>query len=145
METYNAEYKRYGLIEKTREHLANAKVSFTCKYTNGITKGFNKYYSMIANDMTDKYFLDAEGNVTVEEKGLQRDKRYLSAGKRDMAGICMRMALVDAMYEGEKPFVIFDDPFVNLDKDKVTGGLDLLKDISKEYQVIYFTCHDSRR
>ena len=87
METYNAEYKRYGLIEKTREHLANAKVSFTCKYTNGITKGFNKYYSMIANEMTDKYFLDAEGNVTVEEKGLQRDKRYLSAGKRDMAGI----------------------------------------------------------
>lgn len=145
METYNAEYKRYGLIEKTREHLANAKVSFTCKYTNGITKGFNKYYSMIANEMTDKYFLDAEGNVTVEEKGLQRDKRYLSAGKRDIVGICMRMALVDAMYEGEKPFVIFDDPFVNLDKDKVNGGLDLLKDISKEYQVIYFTCHDSRR
>ena len=142
---YDTENKKYGLIEKTRELLTSAKVSFTYKYADGITKGFNKYFNLLTGESADKYFIDVNGNVTVEEKGLQRDKRYLSAGSRDLVGICMRMALVDAMYAGEKPFVIFDDPFVNFDKDKVKGGLELIENIAKEYQVIYFTCHESRR
>ena len=141
---YEAGYKKYRLLEKTRELLTTAKVSFTCKYTDGITKGFKKYYSMLANETEDNYIIDANGNITVEEKGFQRDKRYLSAGTRDLVGICFRMALVDAMYKGEKPFVIFDDPFVNLDNDRLMGGLKFISDISKEYQVIYFTCHNSR-
>ena len=141
---YDAEYEKYSLIEKTRELLTTAKVSFTYKYTDEITKGFKKYYSMLANETADNYIIDANGKITVEEKGFQRDKRYLSAGSRDLVSICMRMALVDAMYKVEKPFVIFDDPFVNLDNDRLMGGLKFISDISKEYQVVYFTCHDSR-
>lgn len=34
----------------------------------------------------------------------------------------MRFALVDAMYPGEKPFLILDDPFVNLDDEKLARG-----------------------
>ena len=41
-----------------------------------------------------------------------------------------------------KPFVIFDDPFTNLDQEKTKGGLELLHKIAEEYQVIYYTCHD---
>ena len=33
---------------------------------------------------------------------------------------------------------------VNLDKEKVEAGNKLLLEVAKEYQVIYFTCHDSR-
>jgi uncharacterized protein YhaN len=56
----------------------------------------------------------------------------------------MRFALVDAMYQGEKPFLVLDDPFVNLDEDKMEKGTRLLKQISREYQILYFTCHESR-
>ena len=56
----------------------------------------------------------------------------------------MRMALVEAMYGEEKPFLIMDDPFVNLDEERTRGGLALLEEIAKRYQVIYFTCHNSR-
>ena len=56
----------------------------------------------------------------------------------------MRMALVDAMYREEKPMVVFDDPFVNLDREKTEAALKFLEEIGKEYQVIYFTCHESR-
>lgn len=38
----------------------------------------------------------------------------------------------------------FDDPFINLDMDKTEGALQFLEEVSKEYQVIYFTCNDSR-
>lgn len=45
---------------------------------------------------------------------------------------------------GEKPFLILDDPFVNLDDEKLARGRRLLAVLSQDYQVIYFTCHGSR-
>ena len=42
----------------------------------------------------------------------------MSEGRKDLAGICARMAMVDAMYEKDKPFLVFDDSFVNLDDEK---------------------------
>ena len=56
----------------------------------------------------------------------------------------MRLALVEAMYEEQKPFLILDDPFVNLDENRTKGAMRFLTEIAKEYQVIYFTCHGSR-
>jgi len=54
------------------------------------------------------------------------------------------MAMVDAMYDMEKPFLIFDDPFVNLDESRLAGAMKFLDNIAKDYQVIYFSCHKSR-
>ena len=48
------------------------------------------------------------------------------------------------IYPGEKPFLILDDPFVNLDDEKLARGRRLLAVLSQDYQVIYFTCHGSR-
>lgn len=143
-EIFDKEQKKYRLLGKTKELLENAKVSFTLRYMGPITEGFNKYYSILTGTPADKYSIDANAEVYVDEMGLLRDRRCLSTGYRDLTGICMRMAFVDAMYKGEKPFVIFDDPFVSLDEEKTAGGTRLLKEIGKEYQVIYFTCHNSR-
>ena len=40
--------------------------------------------------------------------------------------------------------LIFDDPFVNLDDNNIKGAMKLLDEIAKNYQVIYFTCSESR-
>ena len=40
--------------------------------------------------------------------------------------------------------MILDDPFVNLDDDKLEQGKKMLSRLSGEYQTIYFTCHESR-
>ena len=52
--------------------------------------------------------------------------------------------MADAMYEEEKPFLILDDPFVNLDRGKLGGALAFLRALAQEHQLIYFTCHESR-
>ena len=56
----------------------------------------------------------------------------------------MRFALVDALFENEKPFIILDDPFVNLDESRLAGAMKFLDNIAKDYQVIYLSCHKSR-
>lgn len=136
--------KKYELLKLTKEYLEKSKTSFTAKYMEPIMKGYRKYYGMISGSKADNYYIDADTKLTVEEQGLQRETRFLSTGYKDLIGICMRMALIEAMYEGEKPFVVFDDPFVNLDVAKTEKGKEFLKNISSEYQVIYFTCHKDR-
>lgn len=138
------EQKKQELIGKTKELMEQAKASFTQKYMAPIMDGFEKYYGILTGESAENYHLDANTNLTVEQEGKQRETRFFSTGYQDLMGVCMRLALVDAMYQGEKPFIIMDDPFVNLDEVKTRGGLVLLEELAKEYQVVYFSCHGSR-
>ena len=125
--------------------MEESKQSFTAKYMEPVMSGFKKYFNVITNNSADEYRIDADTNLTVIEQNLPRNIDSLSAGRQDLVGICLRMALVNAMYKEEKPFLIFDDPFVNLDDNNIKGGMKLLDEIAKDYQVIYFTCSESRK
>lgn len=136
--------RTYNLISVTHDFLHKAKEQLTARYMEPIARGFSKYYQMLTGDARGEWMIDANINLKVREYGELRETKWLSAGYQDLIGVCMRLALVDAMYQDEKPFLILDDPFVNLDKEKVDCGNQLLLSVSEEYQVIYFTCHDSR-
>ena len=135
---------KYNLLKVTQSFLQQAKEQFTARYMEPIAVGFGKYYGMLTGDTSEAWMVDANINLRIKEKGELREVHTLSAGYQDLIGVCMRLALVDAMYQEEKPFLILDDPFVNLDQAKVAAGNELLKEVAEEYQVIYFTCHDSR-
>lgn len=141
---YAAALKKYRLLDRTRSFLEQAKVSFTAKYTAPLRESFGKYYGMVSGEGDGRFHVDANSNVTVDEQGMQRSPKFFSAGYRDLIGVCMRMAMVETMYAQEKPFLVFDDPFANFDGEKLRGALRFLENISGEYQVLYFTCHESR-
>lgn len=143
-ERYAEGLHKYQLLCKTMELLQTAKDSLVARYLEPVKKGFDKYYRMMTKREADVFQFDAGVKLTVTENGLQRDTKFLSEGCRDLVGICTRLALVDAMYQGEKPFLILDDPFADLDRETMKGALEFLKRVSEEYQIVYFTCHDSR-
>lgn len=116
----------------------------TAKYADPLLESFGKYYEMISGDPADPFYIDANAAVTVDELGRQRDTDALSTGYRDLVGICLRTALVDAMYQKERPLLIMDDPFTNLDDEKMRKGKTFLENIAQTYQIIYFTCSHSR-
>lgn len=138
------EKNKERLLKLTKQIMEDSKQSFTSEYMGPVMAGFRKYYTILTGCEPDAYSLDADTKLTVVEQNMPRDIGYLSAGKQDLIGVCMRMALVEAMYKDEKPFLIFDDPFVNLDDNNIKGAMKLLDEIAKEYQVIYFTCSESR-
>lgn len=135
---------QYQIISQTKDFLEKAKANFTARYIGPVMAGFAKYHSILTDEDAAGYKIDANINITAKEHGEQRNPRLLSTGYQNLVGICMRMALVDAMFKDEKPFLVVDDSFANLDNDKVRGGLKFLSEVAKEYQVIYFTCHKSR-
>ncbi|WP_139355465.1 ATP-binding protein [Oribacterium sp. C9] len=140
--------QRYNLLLLVRDHLEEAHNSFTKAYLSPLMEAFKKYYSMFINVSGLEevpYRMDASFNVNLVSEGQSHSTGLLSAGFRNMVELSRRMAFVDAMYEAEKPFIILDDPFVNLDEEKVEGAMKFLNEIAKTYQVIYFTCHESRK
>ncbi len=136
--------KKYYLAEQTRQCLEKAKQTMTSTFTKPMLDEFCRLYAIITNDDKKAFYMDAETKITVDEKGMQRDTEYFSAGYRDLYGLCLRLAFIKAMFKGEKPFIVLDDTFVNLDEEKTKKAIQLLEKISDEYQVLYFTCHKSR-
>ena len=136
---------RRDIVEKTAKYLERSKANFLKHYLAPMQNAFNQYYTMLTGEDPEAYELDAELNITVRADGLQRNIGLLSEGYKDLVGLCRRMSMVDAMYEGEKPFLIFDDPFVNYDDKKLEYALNFLDAISQKNQVIYTTCHTSRK
>ncbi|MDE5867160.1 MAG: hypothetical protein K2H31_11265, partial [Lachnospiraceae bacterium] len=138
------EQQRHWHILQARLKLSMAKEAMTAKYADPILQGFQKYYKMIAQSAADHFHVDAHGVITAEEYGKQRDTVVFSAGYRDLIGVCLRIALVDAMYQEEAPVLIMDDPFANLDDKKVAACKDFLEMLTEKYQILYFTCSHSR-
>ena len=88
--------------------------------------------------------MDAELNVRYESRGSLRELKALSVGQRDAVLLSLRLALIDILYKGEKPFLIFDDAFAGLDDSALKNAGALVKRLSEKYQTVYFTCHKSR-
>ena len=81
----------------------------------------------------------------ISSVGSLRKVGCYSAGVSDCIMLCMRLSLVDALFETKSPFLILDDPFVNLDDRHTMRALRILNTISESRQVIYLTCNSSRR
>lgn len=137
--------QKYKILNKTKELLEKAKDKLTTKYLTNIRTGFIKYARMLKGTLLENSNIDVNLKVKLEENGEQRVSDYLSLGYKDLIGICLRFAIIDSVFTNETAFIILDDPFVNLDEEKLTEAIKLVEEISKEYQVIYFICHKSRQ
>lgn len=147
-----AKKREHFYITETIKCLRTAKEQFSSRYMRGLTEGFGRYVSLLgAEDFSksmDGYFggitTDVELNMRVSAYGEEKELGYFSTGFRDLIGLCMRFALVDALFLEEQPFLVLDDPFVNLDAEKIERASVFLKEASKRYQILYLVCHNSR-
>ncbi|MBR2869920.1 MAG: hypothetical protein IKB98_00865 [Clostridia bacterium] len=150
------ENKKSALIEKTcqlkdeldilnltYDFLQKADENLKVRYRAPMQTAFDKYVGLLSGVEMDVE-MDVDFNITINERGLSLPTDYYSKGYKNLFDICKRFALIEVLFNKEKPFVILDDPFCNLDDEKITFAKSLLEQLSKEYQIIYFTCHNSR-
>lgn len=133
------------VMRMAKECMISAKESLAEKYMGNITQAFDKYRQIIEEQELEQYHIDIGLNVKVEQDGMLHNSEVLSKGKNDLMQVCMRLALVEAVYKDvESPTLILDDPFVNLDNRRLQNATKLLEVLGKEQQLIYFVCHTSR-
>ena len=114
--------------------LEEAKAGFALHYLEPLKKSLADYLGMLKENSDVRFHMDANLELTMEEAGKQRKEEAFSDGIRDALGLCMRFALIDAMYPAERPFVIMDDPFIHLDNATYDAARKLLEKVP--YQII---------
>lgn len=143
-ELYEKNMHRYDMISMTYELLEKSREKFTARYMSPVKNAFDVYYRCFDGEVADQVRLDSNMELKYRDAGMYRDIRTQSKGNEDIMGLCLRAAIIDAMYTEEKPVLICDDPFVNLDDRNISGALDMLDILAKKYQIIYFTCSENR-
>lgn len=75
--------------------------------------------------------------VTSKNEIIGMDK--VSVGFFDQVNFSLRFALSNNLLDSS--FMIFDDAFINYDNNRLRMALLNLLDLSRKFQIIYFTCH----
>ena len=142
--------ERVNVLNRTRDYLEKARERFLSRYMKPLQNGMQTYLTELYGETEEpalseeEFMLDMDLGIRFVHQGQTRTNAYLSAGYKDLTSLAARMALVDVLYRKEQPVIILDDPFTNLDKEKVEAGMNLLKKQAQNRQIIYFTCHESR-
>ena len=134
----------YETVVLTKKYITLAKDNMTVRYLGKTKAGFIKYAEKIGGITGESFEMDTDFGVTKQEGASTRTVEAYSRGTRDLFNLAARLALVDSLYEKEKPFIILDDPFTAFDDEKTGAALKLLREFGKERQIIYFTCAESR-
>ena len=143
-EKKTADQKKSDLLDETLTMLEQAKENLSGSYLGPIRQNFAGYLNRLWQDQTGQVLVTPDLDVQLERFGQARQLGYFSAGQADTVMLCMRLALVDALFKGAKPFVILDDPFVNLDDYHTAQALQLLRSLAQDRQILYLTCNSSR-
>ena len=140
LEEYN---QSYDVFSQTMEFLTQADENLRVQYRKPLSDNFNKYLKLLTGKDI-KGEVDVDFKITLEENFGNKEYDYYSQGFKNVLEICKRLALIDLLFEDEKPFIILDDPFINMDEKNIEGALKLIDELQKEYQIIYLICHNSR-
>ena len=111
------------------------------RYVEPVQKAFDNYYKNFLTN--DDLIIDSNLNLLMKDNLFNEE--YLSAGVKDLVQISKRFALIDLIFKNERPFIVLDDPFVNLDDKNLEVATNIIKEISKKYQILFLTCHSSRK
>ena len=142
-ELYQKHVDSLEVIKKTALYLKESCDNITSKYL-GKTKEKFEEYSKLITGADGEYTLNTSFELMRTERGEAHGIESYSRGTRDLYSLALRLALIDALYENESPFIIMDDPFIALDDAKLERAKNMLKSIGKTKQILYFTCATSR-
>ena len=126
-----------ALLEKAKDALANS-------YMDKIEQGFRNYTQRLCPRQLGSVMVDKDLQPHIDVRGAARDVESFSAGLADSILLCMRLALVDALFGEETPFLILDDPFVNLDDEHTRRALAMLQEMAETHQILYLVCNTGR-
>lgn len=136
----DASVREHDLLEKTMHYLKTARDQFSIRYLKDLQKGLEYYVEQLVPETKNAPVVDVKLKVRLQEAGAARELETLSAGWQDLLQIAERFAIVDSLFQAEKPVLILDDPFVNLDDEKQKRAMGLLEEMAHSRQMIYFTC-----
>ena len=67
----------------------------------------------------------------------------LSEGTKDMISLAFRLAVIEHLYPEGEGFIILDDSFTEMDRERKSQACRLLEKFAEKNQVIFITCDEN--
>ena len=106
-----------------------------------IADSFTRYLGMISAGKISSEFPDPEKlNMSIYSGNSQLDYGKLSEGTKETVSLAFRLAVLDHLFPDGGGVIVFDDPFANMDADRISQSCELIQECAKRHQVIFLTC-----
>ncbi len=140
------EYEANGkTISNTAKFLEDAKDALSTRYLNEMQESFSRMLELVTEENGQEAALDTSFEVRLRRGGKTHPVESFSRGWQDILRFCLHLSLSEALYpEGEKPLLLLDDPFVNLDERRLSAARRLLDLLASDRQIVYMVCHKER-
>ena len=124
--------------------LSSAHLDMEAKYIAPIKNSFISYAKKIYEKIGSNVSMNYDYEIKYDVNGQLRDAKDLSDGERTIMMLALRFSVLDSMYKNHDSVIILDDPFDSLDSIKLKKAVNLIKELANDWQIVYFTCHNSR-
>lgn len=134
-----------SIIDKAKAFIEQAETKLEEKYLSPVKEKFDRYAALIKKEIGINTKMNFDYNITREVNGQTTGCEYLSDGENTIVMLALRFAVIDNLYKDNDTFVILDDPLIFLDSKNLEKAKGVIRELSKDKQIIYFACHESRK
>ena len=137
----------YAAIALAAEKLTQAGETLRGKIAPSLSEMTGRIMGRLSDGRYTQIGLDSDLSMSYQTaRNHLYDAMYFSAGTRDIAYIGLRMALVNTLYQKNRPPMVFDESFAQLDDGRLERMLSLLFAAEQSgQQTFVFTCHKRER
>jgi uncharacterized protein YhaN len=143
-EKLHSEARKWSVLTIGKALLGETRLKYERERQPAVIKEAQRFFSSFTTGRYERIFsLPGEDRIAVEDRtGKRKDTSELSRGTIEQLYLALRFGLVREFAARAEPMpVIMDDILVNFDPDRAREACRALGELSKEQQVLLFTCH----
>lgn len=100
---------------------------------------FERLLNIITDGDYSSGSIDEDFKIKLEDGSIPIE--LLSAGTHDAVTLALRFALLKHIFDDNGGYVLLDDSLVDLDPRRKKQSINLIKEFSRDYQIIFTTCN----
>lgn len=125
----------YQTFVELKEHLKGNP-------TVDIEDNFNSYLETISKGKLSLVDMDDKLNVKLASDNHAMSYDILSEGTKDTVSLAFRLAMLEHIFPEGGGLAVFDDPFTDMDPQRVAEACKLIEKFAENNQVIFVTCDE---
>ena len=129
----------YNALSIAVEELTAAGNELKESFSPIIAKRAGEYFKVLTDGEHSSMELDTSFAMSCDGDYGQKSGEYLSTGAKDGAYLCLRLALVELLFEGRKVPIVLDDAFAHIDTPRTKRMLKML--CESGHQLIISSCN----
>lgn len=134
---------QYNALDLAIDTLRQADIQMQSRFSPLLAKRASELFSRLTGGRYDRLLLTREFSASAHRQGdtLDRDMDFLSQGTYDQLYLALRLAICQLALPDDDPCpLVLDDALINFDSGRSALAMELLEEMAKTRQIIFFTC-----